>query len=259
MKYFIDFEANSPSNEIIEIGCVSEVGETFSLRVKPTTKIDPFITHLTGISESDVANAPRIDEAAIQFYNWLVNSQDNFSWQNTTIYCYGNADHEFLRCSANTCETNDAYLILAAMSLSMKDFTKKVNHFFKDAISLATAVNYFRTTDNAWEQKHGALDDAIALRELYNVLPRKYSLPCSPFIIKTEMGISRDQKGKGHVATYLSIGQAVDCVVKEILKTSPNAEVKPENVRKKIVAAINKKSSYINCKWKYVKIEKGEG
>jgi hypothetical protein len=72
------------------------------------------------------------------------------------------------------------------------------------------------------------------------------------------MGISRDQKGKGHVATYLSIGQAVDCVVKEILKKSPNAEVKPENVRKKIVAAINKKSSYINCKWKYVKIEKGE-
>jgi DNA polymerase III epsilon subunit-like protein len=257
MKYFIDFEANSPSNEIIEIGCVSEVGETFSLRVKPTTKIDPFITHLTGISESDVANAPRIDEAAIQFYNWLVNSQDNFSWQNTTIYCYGNADHEFLRCSANTCETNDAYLILAAMSLSMKDFTKKVNHFFKDAVSLVTAVNYFRTIDNAWEQKHGALDDAIALKELYNILPRKYSLPCSPFIVKTEMGIRRSKKGCGHT-DYMSLTEAVECALKDITATLANTSVKPENVRKRIINAINKKSSYMGYKWKYVKIEKGE-
>ena len=54
------------------------------------------------------------------------------------------------------------------------DFTKKVNHFFKDAVSLVTAVNYFRTIDNAWEQKHGALDDAIALKELYNIILLNY-------------------------------------------------------------------------------------
>ena len=258
MKYFIDFEANSPNNEIIEIGCVSETGETFSLRVKPTTKIDPFITHLTGISNADIANAARIDEAAIIFYNWLVNTQENFSWKDTTIYCYGNADHEFLRCSANTCESNDAYLILAAMSLSMKDFTKKVNHFFKDAVSLVVAVNYFRRESDAWQQKHGALEDALALKELHDVLPRKYSLPCSPFITKTEMGISRDKRGRGHVATYMSLGQAVDAIINEILAKSPNTNVKPENIRKRIAHAINAKSAYMDCKWKYIKIEEGE-
>ena len=67
MKYFIDFEANSPSNEIIEIGCVSENGDTFQTYVKPTTKIDGFITGLTGITNEMVKDAPYIDVALKEF------------------------------------------------------------------------------------------------------------------------------------------------------------------------------------------------
>lgn len=257
MKYFIDFEANSPTNEIIEIGCVSEKNDCFKMYVKPTTPIDPFITGLTHITNKMVEDSPLIDEAIMIFYNWLINTQEHFSWKDTTFYCYGNADHSFIQASAQTCETTDSYMILAAMAMSLKDFTKKVNHFFKDNISLIQALNYFKTSETAWEQCHDALDDALALKELYKVLPKKYSLPCSPFVIKTEMGVRRNKKGCGYT-DYISLTEATECIVKEILTTSPNSNVKSENIRKRIIHAINKKSSYMGYKWKYVKIEKGE-
>ena len=258
MKYFIDFEANSPSNEIIEIGCVSENGDTFQTYVKPTTKIDGFITGLTGITNEMVKDAPTIELAILDLYKWMLStSSPRFLWKDTSIYCYGNADYNFLEQSAKFCHNDHSYMIIAAVGMCLKDFTKKTNHFFKDAVSLVTAVNYFRSSENAWEQKHGALDDALALKELHDVLPRNYSLPYSPFIVKTEMGVRRSKKGCGHT-DYMSLTEAVECVLKDITATLVNTSVKPENVRKRIINAINKKSSYMGYKWKYVKIEKGE-
>ena len=256
MKYFIDFEANSPSNEIIEIGCVSEFGDTFQTYVKPTTKIDGFITGLTGITNEMVKDAPTIELAILELYKWMLStSRPNFLWKDTSIYCYGNADYNFLEQSAKFCHNDHSYMLIAAVGMCLKDFTKKTNHFFKDAVSLVTAVNYFRSSENAWEQKHGALDDALALKELYDVLPRNYSLPSSPFIVKTEMGIRRSKQGKSSI-DYLTLQDAVKAAVAEIKKTS-TAEVKENNVRNRIIHAINRKSSYMGWKWKYVKIEKG--
>ena len=56
----------------------------------------------------------------------------------------------------------------------------------------------------------------------------------------------------------MSLTEAVECALKDITATLANTSVKPENVRKRIINAINKKSSYMGYKWKYVKIEKGE-
>lgn len=256
MKYFIDFEANSPTNEIIEIGCISEYGDTFQTYVKPTTKIDGFITGLTGITDETVQNAPTIELAILELYKWMLStSKPNFLWKDTTIYCYGNADHNFLEQSAKTCGNDHSYMIIAALGMCLKDFTKKTTHFFKDNVSLITAVNYFRPSEDVWIQKHGALDDALALKEIYEVLPRNYSLPCSPFIVKTEMGIRRTKQGKTPI-DYLTLQDAVDAAVAEIKKTAPG-DVKKNNVRNRIINAINRKTSYMGWKWKYVKIEKG--
>ena len=259
MKYFIDFEANSPSNEIIEIGCVSEFGDTFQTYVKPTTKIDGFITGLTGITNETIKNAPTIDIAILELYKWMLStSKPGFLWKDITIYCYGNADYTFLEQSAKTCGNDHSYMIIAAIGMCLKDFTKKTNHFFKDAVSLVTAVNYFRSSENAWEQKHGALDDALALKEIHDVLPRNYSLPCSPFIVKTEMGIRRTKQGKTPI-DYLTLQDAVTAAVEEIKQTATGTEVKENNVRGRIINAINRKTSYMGWKWKYVKIEKEGG
>ena len=63
MKYFIDFEANAPTNEIIEIGCIDQNNRSFKTYIKSSTPLDSFVKKLTHIKESDLENAPEVDEA----------------------------------------------------------------------------------------------------------------------------------------------------------------------------------------------------
>ena len=76
----VDIETTGLSsvfNEIIEISAVRyrnfKKDETFSTLVKPVKKIPSFITRLTGISNSMVENAPDIESAVMDFYNFLGN------------------------------------------------------------------------------------------------------------------------------------------------------------------------------------------
>lgn len=59
---------------IIEISAVRFSGgrhtETFSTLIDPQRRIDPFITHLTGITNVMVKGAPLIDEAIMEFYRF---------------------------------------------------------------------------------------------------------------------------------------------------------------------------------------------
>jgi 3'-5' exoribonuclease 1 len=81
----IDFEATCEENvpdfphEIIEFPCVAVCATThtilgeFQTYVKPiiTSKLSPFCTKLTGISQKDVGSAPHIQDAVDMFSRWV--------------------------------------------------------------------------------------------------------------------------------------------------------------------------------------------
>ena len=256
MKYFIDFEANAPTNEIIEIGCIDQNNRSFKTYIKSSTPLDSFVKKLTHIKESDLENAPEVDEAFKLFYNWLKEDQ-KFSWNKSEFYCYGNSDKDFLKASAEQSKEESTYFIIAALILNLNDFTKRTNCYFRDAISLSAALNYFKSEGEEWEQRHDALDDAIALKELYNIIPAKKNLIESPFKKSEDINtfiIRKIKKGQEYV-DYETLEDAVKAAVAMAQETSTEI-VTPENIKKRIISAINTKKSYFGYKWK--KIKKGE-
>ena len=55
MKFYIDFEATQPENEIIAIGAVAENNATFYSLIKPQlSSISPYISQMTHISVEDL-------------------------------------------------------------------------------------------------------------------------------------------------------------------------------------------------------------
>ena len=77
----IDLEMNQPSQKIIQIGaCVGnirtgQVFEKLSVFVNPLEKINPYITELTKITDSDVDHGLTLEEA----YNKLRKMHENYS------------------------------------------------------------------------------------------------------------------------------------------------------------------------------------
>ena len=66
MKFYIDFEATQPENEIIAIGAVAENGATFHTLVNPQlSSISTYVSQLTHISAKDLEQAPDINKALI--------------------------------------------------------------------------------------------------------------------------------------------------------------------------------------------------
>ena len=256
MKYFIDFEANAPTNEIIEIGCIDQNNRSFKTYIKSSTPLDNFVKKLTHIKDNDLENAPEVDEAFKSFYNWLKEDK-KFSWNKSEFYCYGNSDKNFLKASAERSKEESTYFIISALVLNLNDFTKRTNCYFQDSVSLSAALNYFKPEGEEWEQRHDALDDATALKELYNLIPAKKNLTESPFRKSEDINtfiIRRNKKGQGYV-DYETLEDAIKAVVAMAKETSTEI-VKPENIRKRIISAINTKKSYFGYKWKMIK--KGE-
>ena len=78
MKFYIDFEATQPENEIIAIGAVAENGTAFYSLVKPQlSSISPYISQMTHISFDDLAWAPDINKALIEFDAWVMAQESN--------------------------------------------------------------------------------------------------------------------------------------------------------------------------------------
>ena len=75
MKFYIDFEATQFTEQIISIGCIDEVGNSFYSLVKPQLenfKISNFITELTGISKNDLINQKTADDVFIDFFDYII-------------------------------------------------------------------------------------------------------------------------------------------------------------------------------------------
>ena len=267
MKYFIDFEATQFTNEIISVGCIREDGEEFYSLIKPKKMktLTKFITNLTGITKTMLADKQSSDEVFEEFFNWL-----SIDTEVVEFYCYGNADIEFLKKNLKDRTSNfksQAALSLIAMNLKDYSLTVKAHFGLIKCIALKKVANYFNPEDNY--KAHNALEDARMLKDVYfNIQARRevsgipfpeYMSP--PIFKKAEdfENYSIERINSGQIeATYSSLEEAVEYV--EELLNKQGATASKERIEKRIMKAINLKDTYFNQKWvaKFVREEEDD-
>ena len=182
MKFYMDFEATRFSNQIIDIGCLAENGNSFHSLVKPGDKkgkVDRFITELTGITNEMLADAPAADQAFIDLYKFVKQNQI-FADDDTPEYIfYGNSDKAFINSTIKYMSDFEAITFAKSIIGSYVDYSEEVRKFFKSdkpfplrnvykLISISELIND--------EPKHSALEDSAMLRYINDELEKK----CSP-------------------------------------------------------------------------------
>lgn len=165
MKFFIDFEAQQFSNDIISIGCVAEDNSEFYSLVRPVRnkKISNLIKELTGLTQEDLNEAPTSEEVFNKFWDWCYERYDG----KLEFYCYGSCDSSFIKTNYKYTKDLKAKAILGLMSLELINYAGAVKSHFglKSEISLIKVFNYYKKEEN--NQKHNALEDAIMLKYVY--------------------------------------------------------------------------------------------
>lgn len=177
---FVDFEmtcwdrkdriAITKASEIIQIGAVRldegyNLKDTFSLLVKPQhgTYISKKCTKLTGISYSQLENAPSLDEALILFEDWIGEDETRF-------YSWSNSDRLQLE---KECVQKGLYQKLPKCYLRWRDMQRifmKVYGFTR-AIKLKDAVEILGMDFDG--RQHSALDDALNGAMILNLMKDK--------------------------------------------------------------------------------------
>lgn len=163
MKIFVDFEATQFSEEIISIGAVREDGETFySLCAPVDGKITPFITNLTGITAEMVKDAMSPNEVFYEFYKWVFNYTPD-----PEFYTWGETDISFLRHTFKRCDFFNSKLIIGWMCGGIIDYSKKFCKMI--GRKHCKLINAYKCINPEAEQTHNSLDDAVMLKEIYNI------------------------------------------------------------------------------------------
>lgn len=161
MNFYIDFEATQYTQRIISIGCVSEMGETFDMLVKPPKKekITKFITTLTGITNDQLINAPTANEAFAALGKWIEQSGSGPH----TFYCYGDMDKTFLGRTMNDIQDFYALGVATTIYRNLIDYSQQIFKCLKvDSISLRKIYTYLQKEE--LQVTHDALEDAEMLR-----------------------------------------------------------------------------------------------
>lgn len=259
MNYFIDFEANQFSNEIISIGCVRENGDQFYSLVNPNKKVTDFITNLTGITNEALQQAETSDSVFEKFFNWCNEFPDDMP----VFYCYGNSDTSFVRANFHKAKNFREKAMLGYLFAGLRDYAPTVqNHFgLVKLIGLNKVYNYYNKTNNI--QRHNALDDAIMLKFVFeqidihtkaedaNAFPEyKQNNPITK--IKKSKNIhyiiTRCDKNMKAIEEYYDFGAAV-AWVKSRITHKERALAKDENIIKRLKRAHNKRSQYCEHYW----------
>ena len=138
MRYFIDFEAAQPSNDIISVGCVDENGRSFYTLVQPGKNvcISEFITELTGITSEQISEAPNADQAFRELFEWIDKTQT------VKFICYGDCDKVFVKRTMSYVTDFIAQCMLSLIFARIEDYSFDVMRHFKinERISLNTAM-----------------------------------------------------------------------------------------------------------------------
>ena len=157
MKFYIDFEATQPENEIIAIGAVAENGATFHTLVKPQlSSISKWVSDLTHISPEDLEKAPNIDKALIDFDLWMMSQESDI--MKCRFIAYGD-DSKFIKSTLPAITNDHAVTCAAILMAKIEDCSAETKRFFHGTIKLIHAFNYVQSVET--EQKHNPLEDAI--------------------------------------------------------------------------------------------------
>ncbi len=187
----IDIETTGFSphhDEIIEVAAIKikngQKIDTYTTLIKPKNSVPSFITHLTGISNEDLVNAPSFEDIAETFYNFIsdeiiighnVHFDINFLYDN-----FLNALNEPLK--------ND---FIDTMNLAKKVYSLK-NYKLKTVCEHLN-INY--------SNGHRALSDCEYTNSIYNYI--------SEYLIKNDLELS-DLSYKYNAMDLLSLKPTID-------------------------------------------------
>lgn len=176
MRYFLDFEACRFNNRIISVGCVTETGAEFYSLVKSckASKVDSFITALTGITPEMIAAAPSPDTVFTKLYYFILQHDDG---NRPEYYVYGDSDMVFLKATLNTVRDIKASICIQALIGGLVDYGLTTKEFFGlgQDIGLKKAYLVVNKELNDFVQEHDALADAKMLRSVAMNLPEACS------------------------------------------------------------------------------------
>lgn len=147
---------NPEIDKIIELSAIkfinNEKVESFSMLVNPMQELEPYITELTGIKQSELYEKPTIQEALPHFFNFIENytlvaHNAPFDIKMLACECYRN--------NINLCDNK----IIDTLPLIKKVISKDEVDNYK----LETLKNYLGINSNS----HRALDDCETCAKLY--------------------------------------------------------------------------------------------
>lgn len=261
MKFYIDFEATQPENEIIAIGAVAENGATFHSLVKPQlSSISPYVSQLTHISPEDLEKAPNIDKALIDFDLWMMSQESNI--MKCRFIAYGD-DSKFVKSTLPAITNDHAFTCAAILMAKIEDCYDETRKFFHGTIKLVHAFNYVQSVET--EQKHNPLEDAMMLQKVYEYTQTHEPLPAHPLSKNfSEMVDYKSPsgtfycRGTGKNAkerSFASCEDAIDWLIKDVMRAKEPETIHRDRIMKNIMKAIRTKKAYCSLKWRRVKEE----
>lgn len=181
MKYFIDFEATQFDENIINVGCVSENGESFSSLVKPyrMKNVTKFITDLTGITKEMLEEAPSADEVFYELWRFICETNDG-SYP-PQFYCYGDSDGHFIERTVHHMGRLDSIACAMMIKGLMIDYSTEVTKYFHSDRAFSLRNVFCLVNHEDVIQKHDALEDAKMLQSVVENLKEV----CAPTDVET--------------------------------------------------------------------------
>ena len=160
----VDIETTGLSkyrDEIIEIGCVKVrnhlIVDEFNILIKPTRPISSYITSINGITNDMVKDGCSIEEAMIQFYDFV--GEDIIVGHNVS-FDMGFISHHAQKRLGLVFEN----IVMDTMKLARRN-VKAINY------KLSTLCDYYGIKN---KQAHRALSDVYATYELFEKLIKKH-------------------------------------------------------------------------------------
>lgn len=253
MKFFIDFEAQQFSNDIISIGCIAEDNSKFYSLVRPVRnkKISNLIKELTGITQEDLDEAPTSEEVFNKFWDWCYERYDG----KLEFYCYGSCDSSFVKTNYKYTKDLKAKSILGLISLELINYAGAVTSHFglkNGEISLIKVFNYYKKEEN--NQKHNALEDAIMLKYVYEQTEKREK-ELEVFTQNSNNKKKKNEQPKDNHIVYAFKDdecirfESLNAAARWMAKKAGGSQSK-NNFRKKIKRKAELENSYGGYKWK---------
>ena len=265
MKFYIDFEATQPENEIIAIGAVAENGATFHSLVKPQlSSISKWVSDLTHISAEDLEWAPDINKALIEFDTWMTTQESNII--NCRFISYGD-DDKFIKSTLPAITDKIAFTVAAILMAKIEDCSAETKKFFHGTIKLIHAFNYVQAAET--EQKHNPLEDAMMLQKVYEYTQTHDPLPCHPLnpsfgaamssaSVKMPSGTfwcRTNMKKTAKVYNFATCEEAIEWLITDVMRAKEPELIHRDRIMTNIMKAIRKNTRYCNFIWGRVKEE----